>query len=103
MGTPGEDWAFLLRETKHKFIFIKSSQAIDSKLFGVTPGTANLNLGFSKLEAGDISFENVRGVVIRCAQPISIQKARKKSPDTFAHLLNFLQIVSAMFDNHTIL
>ena len=39
------------------------------------------------------------------AQPISIRKAqsRKKSPQTFAHLMNFSNNVSAMFDNHTIL
>ena len=39
------------------------------------------------------------------AQPISIQKAqsRKKSPQTFAHLVNFSKNASVMFDNHTIL
>ena len=39
------------------------------------------------------------------AQPIRIRKAhpRKKSPQTFAHLVNFSENVSAMFDNHTIL
>ena len=38
-------------------------------------------------------------------QPISIRKAqsRKKSPHTFAHLLNSQTNVSAMFVNHTIL
>ena len=39
------------------------------------------------------------------AQPISIRKAqsRKKSPQTFAHLVNFSRNVSAIFDNDTIL
>ena len=36
------------------------------------------------------------------AEPISIRNAqsRKKSPHTFAHLVNFSKNVSAMFDNH---
>ena len=39
------------------------------------------------------------------AEPVSIRKAqsRKKSPHTFAHLVNFSKYVSAMFDNRTIL
>ena len=39
------------------------------------------------------------------AQPISIRKAqsRKKSPQTFAHLVNFPKNLSVMFVNRTIL
>ena len=52
------------------------------------------------------SLQNVPGVCLpsqSASEKHNQEKQRKKKPHTFAHLVNFSEIVSAMFDNHKIL
>ena len=99
---------FLVTKTKMFFFFCKGREAILAPNF----------FFFFFAGKGQNVLRNI--VVIAClptnnqlivyeqslfAQPVSIQKAqsRKKSPQTFAHLMNFSKNASVKFDNHTIL
>ena len=56
-----------------------------------------------RFETFNLSGSHVYSMWSESANQHSHSTVKKKSPQTFAHLVNFSKHVSAMFDNHTIL